>query len=255
MTAIPQEIYDEIIDYLHGNKADLATCGLVCRAWIPSSRYHLFSVVHIAIEQYEWMMPYRRRVVQFLDLLTFSEYILPFIREVRVRFAGQRHIVEKHCLAEVLIILRDAAPRYQSVSFSYFCYYSPLNLREILPLRRLTAFSLADCYNRQDVALCAAMPFLQELVIDATTREPFGDFIEEKLLLPQLRKLTFYGVGTEILRSLAPPPLLRDLTLKVRLHAKILSVGAFLQPLAHNIERLSLVSSYGASMNGTFLLW
>jgi hypothetical protein len=39
----PLELYDHIIDYLHDNVAALASCALVCSAWLPSSQYHLSS--------------------------------------------------------------------------------------------------------------------------------------------------------------------------------------------------------------------
>ncbi|KAH9479356.1 hypothetical protein JR316_0007946 [Psilocybe cubensis] len=36
------ELYDYIIDFLHDDDAALRACALVCRAWLPSSRCHLF---------------------------------------------------------------------------------------------------------------------------------------------------------------------------------------------------------------------
>jgi hypothetical protein len=40
LPAIPQELVDYIIDHLHNDKPSLAACSLVCRDWIPPSRYH-----------------------------------------------------------------------------------------------------------------------------------------------------------------------------------------------------------------------
>lgn len=39
------EITDSIIDHLHPDKQSLSACGLTCRTWLRSSRYHLFSRV------------------------------------------------------------------------------------------------------------------------------------------------------------------------------------------------------------------
>jgi len=47
VTTIPQELVDTIVDYLHADLHVLATCGIVCRAWLPSSRYHLFQCVFL----------------------------------------------------------------------------------------------------------------------------------------------------------------------------------------------------------------
>ncbi|EMD30984.1 hypothetical protein CERSUDRAFT_60622, partial [Gelatoporia subvermispora B] len=38
----PPELTDRVIDYLHDDNTALGNCGLVCRAWLPSSRMHLF---------------------------------------------------------------------------------------------------------------------------------------------------------------------------------------------------------------------
>jgi len=40
---LPCEISDAIIDNLHNDSQALAACGLVCRSWLPCSRYHLFA--------------------------------------------------------------------------------------------------------------------------------------------------------------------------------------------------------------------
>jgi len=40
---LPYELVDIIIDYLHGDRVALAACCLVCKAWLASSRYHLFT--------------------------------------------------------------------------------------------------------------------------------------------------------------------------------------------------------------------
>lgn len=44
-TTLPNEIQDRILDFLHDCKPTLLTCALVCRTWVPTSRYHLFSEV------------------------------------------------------------------------------------------------------------------------------------------------------------------------------------------------------------------
>jgi len=43
MTELPNEIQDRILDFLHDSKPTLRACALVCRAWVPTSRYHIFS--------------------------------------------------------------------------------------------------------------------------------------------------------------------------------------------------------------------
>src|SRR5262245_31431042 len=45
MSLLAQELSDNIIDHLHDDKPTLRRCGLVCRSWLPSSRFHLFSTI------------------------------------------------------------------------------------------------------------------------------------------------------------------------------------------------------------------
>ncbi|THU79253.1 hypothetical protein K435DRAFT_698252, partial [Dendrothele bispora CBS 962.96] len=40
--SFPQELCDAFIDFLWDSKADLQSCALVSRAWLPKSRLHLF---------------------------------------------------------------------------------------------------------------------------------------------------------------------------------------------------------------------
>jgi hypothetical protein len=45
--AIPLELSDIIFDFLHNNVAALCSAGLVCKSWLPASRFHLFSEIQI----------------------------------------------------------------------------------------------------------------------------------------------------------------------------------------------------------------
>ncbi|KAJ7881924.1 hypothetical protein B0H13DRAFT_2539915, partial [Mycena leptocephala] len=44
---LPRELCDLIVDYLHAERVALGSCALVCRAWVPASRFHLFE--HISL--------------------------------------------------------------------------------------------------------------------------------------------------------------------------------------------------------------
>jgi hypothetical protein len=43
--ALPNEIQDRILDFLYDSKPTLKACSLVCKTWVPTSRYHLFSKI------------------------------------------------------------------------------------------------------------------------------------------------------------------------------------------------------------------
>ena len=42
---LPLELHDYIIDFLHDETDELKRTALVCRYWLSSSRFHLFSSV------------------------------------------------------------------------------------------------------------------------------------------------------------------------------------------------------------------
>ncbi|OCH84290.1 hypothetical protein OBBRIDRAFT_741816, partial [Obba rivulosa] len=44
---LPPELTDTIIDFLHDDDAALRACSLTCRAWLRSSRTHLFGSVSL----------------------------------------------------------------------------------------------------------------------------------------------------------------------------------------------------------------
>ncbi len=44
-TILPTELCNLIIDHLHDSKPSLFACSLVCRAWVPECRFHLFHKV------------------------------------------------------------------------------------------------------------------------------------------------------------------------------------------------------------------
>ncbi|KAJ7753636.1 hypothetical protein DFH07DRAFT_774037 [Mycena maculata] len=50
-TTLPRELCDFVVDYLHAERAALGTCALVCRAWVPASRFHLFEHISLAANE------------------------------------------------------------------------------------------------------------------------------------------------------------------------------------------------------------
>lgn len=74
MTIFPPEIIDAIVDYLHNDKMALLACSL-CRDFIPSSRYHLFSEIII--------QPRTTDLFILLDLLSSPHgHIAPYARRL-----------------------------------------------------------------------------------------------------------------------------------------------------------------------------
>jgi hypothetical protein len=74
--ALPPELTDDIINHLRSDREALAMCSLVCKAWLPASRYHLFQVAF-------FQMPISKRR---LELLKSSMCVLvPYARCLHIK--------------------------------------------------------------------------------------------------------------------------------------------------------------------------
>jgi hypothetical protein len=47
MRQFPTELIDYTLDFLHSDKKTLRDCSLVCRNWLPVTRFHLFGTLYI----------------------------------------------------------------------------------------------------------------------------------------------------------------------------------------------------------------
>ncbi|KAF7368788.1 hypothetical protein MVEN_00203900 [Mycena venus] len=78
MNHLPSELEDVIIDFCHEDRTTLASCGLVCRGWLPASRFHLFSSITLTAEN----------TPGFLDIISHTQTIKPLVQDVELRFSG-----------------------------------------------------------------------------------------------------------------------------------------------------------------------
>lgn len=78
MREFPQEPTDKVVDHMEDNKA-LKICNLICKAWLPRSRYHLFSTVTLTAPN----------LASFVDLIDASSLsLLPFVRHLKLKYTG-----------------------------------------------------------------------------------------------------------------------------------------------------------------------
>lgn len=79
---IPQELADHIIDHLHDCPAALRSCSLVCHAWLPTSRLHLFYKVTFRASPDG--CPSNELCKRLYNLLSSSPDIIPNIHELDI---------------------------------------------------------------------------------------------------------------------------------------------------------------------------
>lgn len=73
--AIPPEIVDRIIDYVHDDTKGLIACSLVARDWVPSTRLHLFA---------KFSLLSAHKAARFTELDSFAPDILYYCQELSI---------------------------------------------------------------------------------------------------------------------------------------------------------------------------
>lgn len=82
---LPQELVDHIIDHLNDDLVSLRKCALVCQAWLPASRYHLFAKVSLkATSPQQEPSLLQERCKRLHGVLVRSPEIICNIREVEI---------------------------------------------------------------------------------------------------------------------------------------------------------------------------
>jgi hypothetical protein len=84
MRDFPQELVENVIDrWTHkdaGGTDAMKVCSLVCKRWLPRSRFHLFSRVTLDADNF----------LSFIDIVDSNSLpILSFIQHLKLRFAGR----------------------------------------------------------------------------------------------------------------------------------------------------------------------
>ncbi|KAJ7196100.1 hypothetical protein GGX14DRAFT_575185 [Mycena pura] len=82
MHDLPQELIDKIIDCFHDNPRMLRRCSLVCWAWIPATRFHIFGSVTLR-RWHRLVYPQFRPFIEMLaaPLCTFAPFVTHVVLE------------------------------------------------------------------------------------------------------------------------------------------------------------------------------
>lgn len=135
------ETVDTVIDFLHDNKAALAACGLTCKTWLPSSRFHLFSRIELAMKS-----PARIRALTSLLSDQSHSHLKSIVRHLCLKSmsidnASSAEIVKlTSCLPEITSLtlsisdLTDFSTHYFSVMFANLESVEGIELDRVLML-------------------------------------------------------------------------------------------------------------------------
>ena len=248
---LPLELVDRIVDHLHDSPSDLRNCARVAKAFLPSSRLHLFYSISIDERLH--------RIVTLNSIIQQSPQVALCIRELCVdgrpgwwklapelptlltSLTALRHltmmfIVWTRMPPEVRKAFRTilALPSLVSVTMQFMRFASPRHFTSLLnsPLKRLAvAVRLDDPGNKEMISAIDGE--------DKIARRPE----QQPCRLESLEHLDWYHTGPDFVDWLLGPQSVIDIsnirTLVVSGKATIY-VGRLMKSLGPSLEHLTI---------------
>ncbi|KAJ6461110.1 hypothetical protein C8R45DRAFT_538614 [Mycena sanguinolenta] len=236
MKRFPSELEDIAVDFCHGDNATLAACGLVCRSWLPTSRYHLFSSITLTAQN----------VRDFLDIVTLSPVVPSLVQDVELRFSGIS-LLDLEVVPILVRLTRTARltlrPARDEVTLAV-CTSSLSRALPSLGLRHLKFDFKSRFESLQQVIACACLcPNLESLEVGGSWMKR-GDFAVPPQLPKTLHTLIltcdldyfltwFMGLEDRM-------PVIQHLYLHHIAGREVVTVARYLQAAADNLKSLSL---------------
>ncbi|RDB30053.1 hypothetical protein Hypma_013885 [Hypsizygus marmoreus] len=179
--SLPLELIDIIIDHAHDNPPLLAACSLVCKAWFPTSRYHLFENATLNADN----------AYPFIKLLNSdSPTVIPYIRRIEAK-DNREGTPWLSDLLPCLIALTSVT----SISITSSFENNPLSTRILYTLHAfdtLVELKLSECeFNdfAEVQSLICAFPLLESLYLEADWPKPSAITPTQGCPSPHLREL------------------------------------------------------------------
>ncbi|KAJ7160582.1 hypothetical protein C8R43DRAFT_341841 [Mycena crocata] len=200
MEDLSLELVDRIIDDLSSDFAAVKTCGLVCRRWLPRSRFHLFSEIKLQVGEPSSHMNQPPNTMQsFWELLEASFFdILPCVRHLTLFYDGESSLgnedVLRFSLCFQLRALHIHLPQLLSSDGMEETLWTLQHQLEIVgPIfPSLSEFSLEFFHSSLNalLAILACVPTVEKLRLDgANITEPPDDTKSLPQLPAQLHTL------------------------------------------------------------------
>ena len=160
---IPPELVDIILDYAYNDLSLLTACSLVCRAWFPSARYHIFHNVSLNSQN----------ASSFVRLLNAPlSTISHFTRRIEAKdtYEDERWLSSMFPCLSVLPALTSV-----SITSSFDTTFSEETLATLASFDTLVELKLAECafedFSQVQKLLCS-FPVLEKLHLEADWPEP-----------------------------------------------------------------------------------
>ncbi|KAF8183324.1 hypothetical protein K438DRAFT_1144488 [Mycena galopus ATCC 62051] len=245
--ALPPELWDAILDHLHHDRAALRAAALVCRIWVPTTRFYLFEDITLSPK-----CPARAAC---LNALLMSPYatIAPAVRKLAV--PGALTPVELRCAGGVrhlttlvgLIPGLGQLPRLKELELSDY----PLRFLDGLKtVERITLTGV--CAGAGLLRIVHALPQLAQLTLDGVAAVLYhsgGHAIVESTV----RRVTIRGSSLAFLGWLAlAAPHVAALSVDTLVSSELQFLAEYLAVLGATLQELEL-SFFDVDPLGGFL--
>ena len=166
---LPAELRDFVIDLLQDDAAALRTCSLVCRAWLPRSRYYIFHRVQIEPG---------RRGLTFRALLDRNPDLGKYIRDLEISGIA-RNLPLERCLRIEWPTLR-AGPVERSAEDCSASWLENVLPDSIEVLKRVSSLRLVtlQVYTELIDTLRRRFPAVKTLTLDKCRFAAFKELCE-----------------------------------------------------------------------------
>ncbi|OBZ73453.1 hypothetical protein A0H81_06663 [Grifola frondosa] len=183
---LPPELTDRVIDHLHDDARSLRACALVCRAWLPRARYHLFHDISLSLSHGRHKLRFER----FDRLLECYPHLGYFVRKLSMRGSSSSLPQKSYSrtlarMPNVTNIIWTEAFFHPSAAFDRFKYLTGLHL-ENYGFPSLNDFASLIC----------SLSHLEELSCTSVRAAECTSIVTPFLFspLPSLRRLHFDNV-------------------------------------------------------------
>lgn len=246
--ALPHELSDHIIDFLHAEPRALSACGLVCRAWLAAARHHRFAATCVL-----------GRLAPFAALLHASPGIAPHVRTLTLDGVAYP-LRRRHELPALLAVL-GALPALRALALGNLELDGPLvaALVEHPPFKRLTRLSLHRCLfaSAADVIALVSASNWEHLAfdeLDFPAEDDFGDAPP-----PVVQSLGLSGLWDPAVASLAQWVIsgqnnrsIRTLRARISMRSEAQILAKLLESLGASLQKIDLKVDADTNLEGRY---
>lgn len=244
--ALPHELSDRIVDFLHDDRFALSALSLASRSFLPSARYHRFSRVSLVgrMEEFELVLDASPGIGIFVTMLVLD--------------SGLSYTVWRQLDARYLASMVNGLPALQHLELRYLKVQAEA-IQLVGELRRLRTLSLVGCNVPNPDSLARFISSLEHVdhlnVEDLSYRE--NGTIADHILPPRLGIFGATGLASEATSQICDWILaseesyvIRSFHTRIRSKAEAAAMKSLIANLGGSLSDFNMIVDAEASLGG-----